>query len=45
MAAATVSIYDEVIGGAQREERFILRLASERVSAREIIKLVPLAGG
>ena len=38
MPAATLSIYDEFIGGAQREQRFTLRLASERVSAREIIE-------
>ena len=37
MSAATLSIYDEVIGVQQREVRFTLRLASERVNAREII--------
>jgi hypothetical protein len=37
MSAATLSIYDEVIGVKNREVRFTLRLASERISAREII--------
>jgi len=35
--SATLSIYDEAIGVHTREPRFTLRLASERVTAREII--------
>ena len=36
--SAVLSIYDEVVGVQPREARFTLRLASERVSAREIIE-------
>src|SRR5687767_11892214 len=51
--SAILSIYDEAIGVQAREPRFTLRLASERVTAREIIdrrevtflELVPLVGG
>ena len=35
--SAVLSIYDEVIGVQPREARFTLRLASERITAREII--------
>ena len=37
MSAATLSIFDEVVGTG-RQERFTLQLASERVTARELIE-------